>query len=354
MIMVGILLDTKYSKSIWCNNFYRGLTERLREKRIPFCEIIDTCPKEVDTVFIIASDTKWTESAIKQLNAGGIAPILLCNQGENISGCLYNCVCQDINASIRNLLEKIKSNGKKSIAFYGMNPASIPDNSRAESLMFYKDESIEKITIFKNNGSLSNCFEEFSKTAESYDAIICANDFTAVSLVKNLENTRPELLEKLFIVSCSYSKISDSYRKYIFSLDSDYAQYGKAAVYIYETFQKHGFLSGLIVKIAWNFNNELPEHTSNDIEISATDSKDNFYDDPELNEMLIVDKLLTLSDDTDKKIINSLIKNHSYEDMATECFLSTNAIKYRIKNLINDSGANDKKHMVALLSKYIK
>lgn len=352
--MVGILLDKKYSNSIWCKNFYNGLTERLREKRIPFCEITNTCPKDIDAVFIIASDTEWTKSTIKQLNQGGIAPILLCNQGENIPGCIYNCVCQDINVSIKNLLEKIKSNGKKSIAFYGLNPASIPDNSRAESLLFFKDESINKITVFENNGSLNNCFENFYKVADEYDAIICANDFAAVSLVTKLQAVRPELLEKIFIVSCSYSKISDCYRDKIFSLESNYAQYGKAAVYIYEAFQKHGYLSGLVVKIAWNFNNELPQLPSGNIVISETHNTDSFYDDPELREMLIVDKLLTLSDDTDKKIINSLLNNISYEDMATECFLSVNAIKYRIKNLINDSGAFDKKHMKALLSKYIK
>lgn len=352
--MVGILIDTKYSKSIWCKNFYNGLTERLREKRIPFCEIYDTCPADIETVFIIASDIKWTESAIKQLNAGGIVPILLCNQGENIPGCLYNCVCQDINASIKNLIEKIKSNGKRNIAFYGMNPASISDNSRAESLMFFKDESIEKITIFKNDGSLADCFKEFTEKNNDCDAVICANDFTAVSLVKNLLDTNPELLEKLSIYSCSYSKISDNYRKYIFSLDSNYEQYGKTAVYIYEAFQKHGFLSGLVVKVAWNFNSNPKITAKADIKINQVENTDNFYNDPELKDMLIVDKLLTLTDDTDKKILKALLDDLSYEDIATECFLSVNAIKYRIKNLINDSGATDKKHMITLLKEHLK
>lgn len=352
--VVAILLDTKYADSIWCKNLYSSLTERLREKRIPFCEIFDSCPGDAETVFIIGSDLAWTSSAIKQLNAGGMTPILLCNQTENLPGCLYNCVCSDINASMKNLLDILKGRQKTRLAIYGMNPDSIPDISRTDSLMLWKDNSFEKFKLFQNQGSLADCFDSFYLHIDEFDAVVCTNDFAAISLVKKLEKTAPDQLERLLIASCASSQLSEYYRKNILSLDIHYGQYGKAAVYIYEALQKHRYLSGLTVKVTWDIDKDNKLVPSGPISVNPSHSADTFYDDPELNEMLVVDKLLTLSDDTDKKIIDALLIDSSYEEMAKHCFLSMNAVKYRIKKLISDSGAEDKQQMAFLLKKYIK
>ena len=111
--MVAILIDTKYANSLWCKNLQNSLIERLRQKRIPFCEIFDTCPADIETVFMIASDREWIISSIKQLNLGGVYPILLCNQLENLPGCIYNCVCSDINSSMKILLDTLKKREKR-------------------------------------------------------------------------------------------------------------------------------------------------------------------------------------------------------------------------------------------------
>ena len=68
--------------------------------------------------------------------------------------------------------------------------------------------------------------------------------------------------------------------------------------------------------------------------------------------MLIVDRLYTFSDDLDKKILDSLINGLSIEEISQECFLSVNAIKYRIKNLVENSGAKDKSQIINLLKEY--
>lgn len=352
--MVAILLDTKYAESIWCKNLYNSLTERLREKRIPFCEIFDTCPADIKTVFIIGSDFEWTSSAIKQLNLGGITPILLCNIAENLPGCIYNCVCSDIHASMKNLVDIIKERNKTSVAIYGMNPDSIPDISRTDSLMLWKGDLFEKFVLFENQGSLQECFSKFYPRINEFDTIVCTNDFAAVSLVKNLEKSAPEQLRRMLIASCTSSELSKYYKDNILSLDIHYDQYGKAAVYIFEALQKHNYLSGITVKVSWDIDKLYDPHPRDSVSINPLHSKDTFYDDPELSGILTVDKLLTLSDDTDRNIINLLLNDCSYEEIAKKCFLSVNAIKYRIKKLITDSGANDKPQMVSLLKEYLK
>ena len=37
--MISILTEPAYSGSIWCKELLKSLTDRLRQKRIPFCHL---------------------------------------------------------------------------------------------------------------------------------------------------------------------------------------------------------------------------------------------------------------------------------------------------------------------------
>ena len=352
--MVAILLDPQYAESTWCRNIYSSLTDRLREKRIPFCQIYDTCTAGTTAVFVIASNFHWTCNIIQQLNTNRIYPILLCNQLENLPGCIYNCVCSDVNASMKNLLDILENQGKRRIALFGMNPNSIADISRIDSLMLWKKENFVPFGIYPNEGSLAACFESFREDRQNFDAVICANDFAAVTLIQGLRRTDPAYVKKLTVISCASSKISEYYKDTILSLDINYAYYGKAAVYIYEALQKQAYLSEMTIKLAWCLQNDFTTCTHGDIHLSFPISDDSFYDDALLNEMLIVERILSsLSDEADQIILDSLLQEENYSSIAQKCFLSENAVKYRIKRLINHSGAPDRPGMIALLKKYI-
>ena len=356
--MVGIIVDSKYSKSFWSKNLYKSLTERLRRKRIPFCDIIDTVDANLDAVFIIASDYEWTTSLIKQLNQNDIEPILICNQAEKLAGCIYSCVCSDINASMRNLLDTLKTNDKTRIALYGINTNSIADISRVDSLFNWKTDNIdnfETMRIFNNNGSLINCFYEFFSQIDHFDAAICANDFAAVSLVRNLQHAAPEKLKDFYIISCAKTQISNYYHDRILSLDMNFDQYGKAAVYLYNALKKHTYLSEMTVKVLWSLENNKHAHNTKKIHLKLKSSKDSFYEDAELNEMLIVDKLLSVAheNDIEKKIIDGFLQDLTIEQIAENCFLTVGGLKYRVKKIIHESGAADKAQVISLLKKYI-
>jgi len=57
--MVGILTEENYIKTFWGQQIFISLTERLRTKRISYCEIIDHCYADLDAVFIIAADLRF-------------------------------------------------------------------------------------------------------------------------------------------------------------------------------------------------------------------------------------------------------------------------------------------------------
>ena len=208
--MVGILTEENYIKTFWGQQIFISLTDRLRSKRIPYCEIIDHCYAELEAVFIIAADFSWTKSAIEQLNQGGYTPILLCNQSESLPGCIYSCVCTDIRASMKSLLEALKHKNKKRIAIYGVNNSSISDISRVNDLFLWKDGEIESISVYYNDASFAECFNSFEKDAENFDAVICMNDYIAISLVNHLKDKKPLLLDKMTVISCVECGLMDN------------------------------------------------------------------------------------------------------------------------------------------------
>lgn len=351
--MVAILSDITYSDSIWSQSMSLNLMERLRSKRIPFCEITDSCPAQCDTVFIIASDLEWTRHAVRQLNNSGRNPIvLLGHQYETLQGCVYSCVCSDVNSSMRNLLKMLKLRGKQHLAIYGMNPASISDVSRANSLFSWRDPESEPIGVFLNEGSLRQCFDSFFPEAGSFDAVICTNDFAAISLVRNLMERSPEVLEGLTIVSCAETNLSNYYRPYISTLYVNFDQIGQAAVYIYESLRKRPYLSGMTLNVAWTFQEERPAQTLGEAPLTLNRTVDTFYQDPELQEMLIVDKLLNDADPVDRQILEGLSQEKTYDEIAELCFLSEGSIKYRVKRMMGQSNATSREEIVRLLKKY--
>jgi len=352
--MVAILRDKTYLNSLWGQKLYASLTERLRVKRIPFCDITDTCPADCDAVFVIAADYHWTKEAIRQLNAAGRRPILLCNQAEPINGCVYSAVCSDINTSMKNVLDTLKAQNKSRVALYGVNFHSLSDISRVNTLFAWREDAFKTMEVFTNDGSLLNCFEEFYARVDQFDAVICANDFAALSLVKRLEATNPAALSRLTVISCAESRLCAQYRQYITTLQIHFELYGRAAVYIYESLGKRPYLTGMTVHVAWDLGDGKAATKLDDAPLTLPTVEDTFYLDPELKEMMIADKVLSVMDDTDRTIIAGMLAGKGYTQLAEQSFLSESSVKYRIKRLVAASGAACKAEMISALKTYVK
>ncbi len=350
--MVYILTEPAYSGSIWCRELLKSLTDRLRQKRIPFCEVFDSVKNDSDGVFIIASDYNWIKSTVSSLNSVGTRPILICNQSEQIQGCDYSCVCSDISGSMKYLLSELRSAGKTRVALYGVNTSSISDLGRVDGLFALKHEGFDKMHIFINNGSLANCFAEFFKERKSFDAVICSNDFAAISLVRNLSEKDPDALNSLKILSCAKTKLSGFYKDMITSVNMNFEQYGKAAVFIYEKLKIHPYMSGITVKVKWNNENEkTPQHKT--VTIENGNNGYEFYADGEMREMLTVEQVLDLCSDTDRLILTSLLNGLTLEETANRCFLTESGVKYRIKRILTECKLSDKSELLTLLRDHL-
>ena len=351
--MVTILTEPAFSESMWCRALYASLTERLRQKRIPYCEMYDTVPENSEAVFMIAADYRWIKAMLIQLNNGGIKPILICNQAEPILGCHYNCVCSDIVGSMRYLLDNLKADGKTRVALYGVNTNSISDIGRVDGLFAQKDGVIDSMRIFVNDGSLADCYRAFSAEIDCFDAVICFNDFAAVSLIRHLEaDGANETLSRLKILSCSQTKISSCYRDQITSINMNLEQYGKAAVFIFEKLKSHPYISQMTLNICWN--NEPNESVNTSpICLQSVENTDSIYSDKELAEMITAERILEIDSAIDETILTYLGGGKSVAEIAAACFLTESGVKYRIKRILEKCRISDKAELISVLNRYL-
>ena len=351
--MVTILTEPAYSESMWCKALYGSLTERLRQKRIPFCEMYDNVPVNSEAVFIIAADYKWIKATLTELNLAGIKPILICNQAETILGCNYSCVCSDLTGSMKYLVDNLKADGKTRVALYGVNTSSISDIGRVDGLFAQKDGVIDSMRVFVNDCSLDNCYKKFVTEADYFDAVICFNDFAAVSLIRRLETDgEGEKLNRLKILSCCQTKISSCYRDKIISINMNLEQYGKAAVFIYEKLKLHPYISQMTLNVSWN-SEQSKSLTSLSVSLKSVGNTDRIYSDKELNEMITAERILEIDSATDKTVIAYLCGGKSVTDIAAACFLTDSGVKYRIKRILEKCRISDKSELISIVKRYL-
>lgn len=346
--MIYILTDPTYTDSVWCRNFLDSLIDQLRKNRMTFGEVFDCVPADAEAVFIIASNYNWTRKTIKRLNSSGIFPILISNNTEHLPGCVYSSVSSDIYGSIKQLLSQI---GDKPAAVYGVNTNSLSDISKVDLLFSYSEDKTDKLRLFCYDGSLENCFADFEENGDDIEAVICTSDLAAVSLVRNLRQKSPDRLDSLTIYSLTGGTLSRYYSPYIKSLNIDYSPFGKAAIHLYKMIQKHKYISGVSLKVSWNTADTSA--VTSPIEIDRTWEGGDFNRDEEIREMMAIEKLLDCADDIDRSIIRGLLAQKTLAELTFDCFLTENALKYRIKKILAVSGFADRQDLVDTLKKYV-
>ena len=206
--------------------------------------------------------------------------------------------------------------------------------------------------VFVNNGSLNDCFEEFFPICSQFDSIICSNDFAAVSLIKHLKERSPETLSRIKIFSCTETKLSEYYRDMITSINMNFENYGKAAVFIYEKLKAHTYMSNITIKVDWNSKSKRSKPTS-PIKLQSVKVDDGFYTDCEMRDMLTVEHILNISNNSDRLIIKKLIEGIKMEKIAQECFLSENGVKYRIKRILQECNISGKDELIKLCKTFL-
>lgn len=361
IIYIQILTEPAFEESSWGKAIFDGLFSALSKKKTVFEKIPDIShlakTDEQHFLMLIGTDEKWLSYAISCCGEKKVHPIVLGIVPKNSLKGIFSTVTSDIGQSMYYLINHLKKSGKKAPALYGVNPASLSDSARKENFLAYAQEFADEEDIYYNNGSLTVCFEKFLKNIENYDCVICANDYAAISLIKNLQNNSIPT-ENLLTVSYGDTLLSRGLES-LLTLSMCYEEYGKAAISICETLAKNPALLYVNIAVKWkignraNFTkNELPDTVQINQSSEHHFADEVFYSDSEMCEMILVENMLSVCDATDLKLLDLILKGNSYEKAAEKCYISHNTVKYRIKKLMDVCCTTSKKSFLSLVKKY--
>ena len=353
-----VIGEPEYETSNWYRSILEGLIAEKRQRRFSLVQLehVDALKdlhlQNDDLIFIIGTNSQWLDAVIEVCEACfSNRCIVLGNHNRRLCGRTYSIVTADIARDVRVLYEYLVSLGCSRIALYGVNPESTSDAFKRESFLSCGGTEED---IYHNHGSLFQCYEEFSKNRLRYDGVICVNDYCAISLVRHLP--APEALR---ITSCCGTPLSGYFRPTITGMRIDYEFFGKAGMELSRILQRFDQVNAVNIFLASTF---CPGETTERIPLpvptnhreSVTEkSDDRFYADPEIEEMLRVEALLSSCEPEDLELLHRVLAGQTYARIAEELFMSTNGIKYKVKGLCRQSGTRSRRELALLLEKYL-
>lgn len=357
--MIQILTEESFSNSVWCRSLVAGLVAELKLKRLDFAFI--SSAQELAAggdVYIIASSRGWVQAVLQACRLRQCRPVLLCNQAFQDPEPLCSTVCSDIHGSMAHLVEVLRRSGRGRIALYGVNPNSASDASHRSGFLAAVDGKQDD--VFINNGSLERCYADFRGNVDRYDAVICTNDFAAVSLVRRLLEEAPQELERLVVIGCAETRLTEFYREHMISLRVNHRQFGRAAVTLLENLRRNEYLSQIAMSIRCDFAplaelSALAPPAENAVApVRIPPARDLFYEDRELDDMLRVERLLSECDETDRTIIAGMLRGEAYEKIAEHCFVTVSTVKYRVRKMLSVGRMSGRAELVRLAGKYLR
>ena len=342
-----IVSEPNYATTNWYRSCIDALKNQARRKRVTLT--FAQQPQEAageHCVFVLGASVVWLRETVAALQETGAHPILLNELPDYPFVGRYSCVKTDYGRFMSMASARFSQDGRRRTAFYGMNRASFSDISRKNAF----EGCFTDGEVFENNGSLKTCFETFyhAHQREPFDAVICANDFAAVSLHRHLIDAACK--DDICIAVHSNAQLL-TYFPAVVSFGIDYGAVAAAAFEIADCMNANPNFSGMRVTVE-----PLAEAQTERVEppVRAPHGEESNYDaiymDAELAELMRIEKLLSSCDETDLRILQML--SQADNTIGESTFLSDNGVKYRIKKMKKICSVTSKSEIPPMLKKY--
>lgn len=354
------MVEPKFENTSCCELIFKEVKNNLRKKRISY-QLVDS-PQEIEThkeksfLFLIATNIVLIAKTIAECETKKIHPIVISLQLlDSIPG-IYSSVTPNIDHSMLRIMKFLKNNGKTSPALYGISVKSAPDVARKNCFMQKHILPTSETDVYYNKLGLDECFQNFYANISNYDCVICTHNYAAIHLINNLKNFGSSF-EDFTVLSYGQTYFVSKFYPEIITVYYDNERLGKAAIKILEELQNNNDILHINMSVKYCLNSETNiayEPISENSDILQESAADIFYEDPQIQNMLLVENWLCSCDATDLLILDLVLNNFSYDEIANKTFLSHSAVKYRVRNMIQSCGCENKIQFINFMKTYIK
>ncbi len=350
------VVENDFAETVWGKAILDGMKHRASELKHEICEIKDL---DVDfegqkkVVVLVGTANSWINKTLCSLWEHSIRGIVLnCQPTEIVSETSYILI--DYACATYECIQYLHSCERRKIALFAINPNSITDTTKHKSFIEY---GLSEKDVYISDDSLTGCYARLKEKISEYNAVICANDIAAVSLIRRLENDGIRVPEDIYVVGFGNLLIGRYFSHTITSMTLNDVELGRQAVSMYAYLVK----SEVDINVQMTIPCELilgdtTEHRSVKKQkrtLKSHAAEENyFYGDTDVREIMTIENFLTRCDDTDMKIISGIINELPYAEIGEKAYISGNAVKYRVKRMLSETKTENKSDFKKLIRTY--
>ncbi|MBQ6564431.1 MAG: LacI family DNA-binding transcriptional regulator [Clostridia bacterium] len=354
-MLIPVLTEPNFRSYLWAKQTMEGISQEATRRKYKFVfleaeqyEMIDydqLFREERRMLIVVGTSVSWMPKTLEFFNSRNIESIFISFDPAETS-LPTGMVRMDYVGAIHHLLSYLTEDcHRQQIAMYAYNPNSSADNIKIRYFRRWcaeKGISPEERTFF-NLADLKGCYRQFRQKANQFDAVICANDIAGVSLLSLLHEDGVQVPEKLYVTAFGDSQMAVRVHPSLTMATLDHRELGRQAVLLFSYLSKTPATSSLSSRVRSKLivresTGMIPDTTTDRFPHNDTDAFEtsiNFYSDPEAERLLSAETLLNACDSTDMHLLSGLLEGCSMDSLERKLYLTTSALHYRKKRLMN-------------------
>ena len=369
-MQIPILIEPDYERSAWAQIVLNGIRTEALKLKYKVCMLDSSSYTTLDwdsffengerMVLVLAPSIFWAPRMLSYFEEQNISVILIVFDPSETAP-VRGLVRMDYVHAMEQLLRYLEGCGRKRIALYGVNPTYFVDDLKTSC--FKSWNSAHETSIYPAYASLSECFDSFLPHARSYDAVICSNATVALSLVQHLGQHSIRVPEDLYVASFGYNKLSESISPSITCVTLNYEEVGRQSVRLYSWLIRQKPCSNVSVRVRSHLmirestalQSPAASEAKSSLATSPSVPKDVYlYCDPEAKRLQAIESILNICDETDEQLIQGLLNQQTNAQLEENLFLSSYALRYRLKRLMSLANCEHKHELLEFLTFYRK
>ena len=361
-MQIFILFEPDYAASIWASQTMSGLQQECAHRKYELIQLDSAHYRTLDYDAILRADNRmvivagtsvsWMPDALAFFAERQISVIFINYEPPEPSS-LRGLVQMDYQDGMRKLLAYLTACGRSRIALYGINPNSSSDLIKYRC--FAQECADAADSVFYNRASLAECYRSFAMQRDAFDAVICANDFAAVTLLNRLTHDGVPVPERVFLTAFGNSVLLQSAHPSITNVSLDHVEMGRQATTLYAYLGKQPAGTTVSVRVRTHMTvggstaGMHPDDASVLRSVLRPADRVDFFSDREVEAWQRVETILVASDDTDRAFLAGLLAEKPYAVLENELYLSASALRYRLKRMLAISGCATRGELIELL-----
>ncbi len=353
-----MMIEPAFAGTYWCEQSLQGIRQEIfRNKGIPITveagderALNEVKNQERPLLILVGSLVTWITSTVLRMEEQGIHCILLTAQPPD--SCINaSTISMDYRQAIHDLLQYLEQAGKKRVALWGVHPNSINDLTKLQAFRTLRGAQ-DDAEIFWNTGDVDALCRVFLHRIEAFDAVLCSNDIIAIHLQDTLIRSGVSVPEQMQLVSLGETRLAGLVKPGITTAAISFSKLGKNAVRLYNILRKNESAASLHMKLFGSitvrqstaFAPCAPQRQEN--RFHEQPPEQGFYEDQNVRRVFLLENLISHCQPIDFSILTGLMNGTPYRIIAEETYTSENAIKYRIKRMIELLQCENKDQLV--------